>query len=50
MATASGTFEVKMAPQGPVDAAEGSTLGRMSLEKQFRGDLEATSRGEMLTP
>jgi hypothetical protein len=24
-------------------------LGRMSIDKQFHGDLEATSRGEMLT-
>src|SRR5262249_28072353 len=38
-----GPFEVKLAPQ-PTDAA----LGRMSLDKQFHGDLEATSKGEML--
>ena len=29
--------------------AEGSPLGRMTIEKQFHGDLEATSKGEMLT-
>ncbi len=44
-----GTFEVKLEPQGGADAAAGSTLGRMSITKQFRGELEATSRGEMLT-
>ena len=31
------------------DKAEGSTLGRMSLDKLFHGDLEATGKGEMLT-
>src|SRR5450631_3616607 len=45
---ASGTFEVKLAPLAE-DKGEGSTLGRMSLDKQFHGDLEATSKGEMLT-
>ncbi len=41
---ASGTFEVKLTPQTAQDA----TPGRMSLDKQFHGDLEATSQGEML--
>ncbi|HXM60166.1 MAG TPA: DUF3224 domain-containing protein [Terriglobales bacterium] len=36
-------------PQPPEDKAEGSTLGRMSGEKQFHGDLEGTSKGQMLT-
>jgi hypothetical protein len=46
MATrASGTFEVKLTPRE--GAAE--TLGRLTIEKTFRDDLEATSRGEMLT-
>jgi Protein of unknown function (DUF3224) len=46
---ASGTFEVKLNPQDPVDKAEGSTLGRMSIDKQLHGDLEGTSKGQMLT-
>ncbi len=46
---ATGTFEVKLTPLASADAAEGSTLGRMAIEKQFHGDLEATSKGEMLT-
>ncbi len=46
---ATGTFEVKMAPQALHDNAGDATLGRMSLDKQFHGDLEATSKGEMLT-
>src|SRR5713226_8341352 len=45
---ATGTFEVKLNPQAPDDKAAGATLGRMSIDKQFHGDLEATSRGEML--
>jgi len=43
---ATGTFEVKMAPQ---EAAESPGVGRMLLDKQFHGDLEATSKGQMLT-
>jgi autotransporter translocation and assembly factor TamB len=46
---ASGPFEVKLAPQGTPDKAEGSTLARMSLDKQYHGGLEATAKGEMLT-
>ena len=46
---ASGTFEVKLNPQSPDDKTEGSTLGRMSIDKQFHGDLEATAKGQMLT-
>ena len=50
MATrASGAFEVKLSPRATDDQAEGGLLGRMSIDKQFRGDLEATSKGEMLT-
>jgi hypothetical protein len=45
---ANGTFEVQITPQTQ-DEAEGSTLGRMSLAKQFQGELEATGKGEMLT-
>ncbi|HJZ49872.1 MAG TPA: DUF3224 domain-containing protein [Roseiflexaceae bacterium] len=45
---ASGSFEVQITPQAQ-DQAEGSTLGRMSIDKQFQGDLVATGKGEMLT-
>lgn len=46
---ASGTFEVKITPQKPdYKEAESANLGRMSIDKQFHGDLEATSKGEML--
>jgi hypothetical protein len=46
---ASGTFEVKLTPLGLDDKAADAMLGRMSLDKQFHGDLEAHSKGEMLT-
>lgn len=47
---ATGSFDVKMEPQKPDNApAEASGLGRMSIDKQFHGDLEATSKGEMLS-
>jgi Protein of unknown function (DUF3224) len=45
----SGTFDVKLTPQGQDDKGEGSTLGRMSIEKQFHGELEGHSEGQMLT-
>lgn len=41
-------FDVKVAPVAE-DKSEGSTLGRYSLDKQYHGDLEAGSKGEMLT-
>jgi hypothetical protein len=43
---AHGTFEVKVQPLTPAPA-EG--LMRMSIDKQIHGDLEATSKGEMLS-
>jgi hypothetical protein len=46
---AAGALEVKVDPQGEADKAEGSTLGRYSLDKQYHGDLEATAKGTMLT-
>lgn len=47
---ASGPFDVKVIPQKPDNKeAESANLGRMSLDKQFHGDLEAVSKGEMLS-
>jgi hypothetical protein len=45
---ASGTFEVKMTPLAPEENVGDPTVGRMSLDKVFHGDLEGTSRGQML--
>ena len=44
---ATGTFEVKLTPQD--DKSEDKTLGRMTIEKQWHGNLEGTSKGQMLT-
>ena len=46
---ATGTFDVKITPQASDLAPEGPNLGRMSLDKQFQGDLAGTAKGEMLT-
>jgi hypothetical protein len=45
---ASGTFEVKILPQPAEDKVGDPTVGRLSIDKQFHGDLEATSKGQML--
>ena len=46
MNSAIGSFQVKLTPQ----VTDGDPrLGHLSIEKQFLGDLEATSKGEMLT-
>lgn len=46
---ATGTFEVKLLPLSSDDVPEDAHLGRMSIDKQFSGDLEGTSKGQMLT-
>ena len=46
---ATGSFDVKITPLATDTPAEGSPLGRMSIDKQFHGDLEGTSTGQMLT-
>jgi hypothetical protein len=46
---ASGTFDVKLTPQALADTAADKTLGRMTIDKTYRGDLEGTANGEMLT-
>ena len=45
--TARGTFDVKVTPQ-PQDDSAGGPFGRLFLDKQFHGDLSATSQGTML--
>ena len=40
---ATGTFEVKLTPQ-----QDGLVVGRLTIEKQYHGDLEGTSSGQML--
>lgn len=48
-AHASGPFDVKVTPQTLPDQETAAGLGRMSLDKQYHGDLEATAKGVMLT-
>lgn len=38
-----------MTPQAEADAADGSTLGRMALDKSYAGDLAGTGKGAMLS-
>lgn len=45
---ASGTFDVKLTPQTDEGGAD-SGLGRMVIDKQFHGDLEGTSKGQMIS-
>jgi hypothetical protein len=40
-----GAFDVKITPQ----AGDESPIGRMVLDKTFHGDLDGTSKGQMLT-
>ena len=47
--TARGTFSVKLAPMAFEGQPEGSSLGRMSIDKQISGDLVATTTGQMLS-
>lgn len=44
---ATGTFDVKVTPQAADDPA-GGPFGRLFLDKQFHGDLEGQSNGQML--
>jgi hypothetical protein len=44
-----GTFEVKLNPLLQYNEAEDAKLARMSIDKQFYGDLDAVSKGEMLS-
>ena len=50
MTRSSGRFDVKVLPQKADNPhAEAAGLGRMALDKQYHGALEATSQGEMLS-
>ena len=49
MTRASGTFEVKLTPQALADTGADAMLGRLSIDKRFHGDLDAASKGEMLS-
>jgi Predicted hydrolases or acyltransferases (alpha/beta hydrolase superfamily) len=46
---ASGTFEVEVKPVPAYNTSPDAQVARMSIDKKFHGDLEGTSKGEMLT-
>ena len=46
---ATGRFDIKLQPESLSPVAEATGLGRLSLDKQFSGDLQAASQGEMLS-
>jgi uncharacterized protein DUF3224 len=46
MTHATGTFEVKIVAQD--DKGWEPAIGRMSIDKQFHGDIDGTSKGQML--
>jgi hypothetical protein len=46
---ARGPFDLKLIPMTPDDdSAAATNVGRMTIEKTFHGDLEGTSKGQML--
>jgi hypothetical protein len=49
MPQARGSFDVTLNPLAPYNSAEDAKLGRMSIDKEFKGDLSALSKGEMLS-
>ena len=46
---ATGTFVVKISPAEASAIAQQAKIGRMTIDKSFSGELEGTSKGEMLT-
>jgi hypothetical protein len=49
MPIAKGPFEVKLAPLEAYNSDPAARVGRMSVDKIYRGDIEGTSKGEMLS-
>ena len=46
---ATGSFDVKVVPQKPdTQIARAANLSRLTIDKRFHGELEGTSKGEML--
>lgn len=48
MTTARGSFEVRIAPLAAEDGVGDPAIGRLSIDKTFRGDLQGVSKGQML--
>ena len=49
MPRVSGSFDVKMLPQPGPEPADGVSLGRLLLDKQYHGPLQAKGDGQMLS-
>ncbi len=45
---ATGTFDVKLDAQTAEEKTGGAAISQMAIDKQFHGDLEGTSKGQML--
>ncbi|MEO5798735.1 MAG: DUF3224 domain-containing protein [Gemmatimonadales bacterium] len=45
---ARGTFDVKVKPLPSDEIADAALIGRMSIDKVLHGDIEGTSKGQML--
>lgn len=46
---ATGTFEVKVQPLPEDEKVPGVKVGRLSIDKEWTGDIVGTSKGEMMT-
>ena len=49
MQTIKGAFDLTLVPQDLAFTHEEAGLGRMSIDKRLHGELDATSKGEMLS-
>jgi hypothetical protein len=49
MQSIQGTFFIQLKPQAAHSEIEAAKIGRQIFDKQFHGDLEASSQGEMLS-
>jgi len=49
MQRAAGPFDVTTTPAGAPDVQDGSTLGRLAIDKRYHGELSGSGKGEMLT-
>jgi hypothetical protein len=48
MPQAKGSFDVKIVPHPQDAGSQDPTVSRMSIDKQYHGDLQATAKGQML--
>ena len=46
---ATGTFDVKLSPQPEAEESTGPSVARLRINKEFSGELEGVSKGQMLS-